>query len=436
MTASPTGHKRPRAVRAAAAAAAVLAGVYLAVVLPMIVLDVPGDGRARYDQDVYHLPTIERFAEQWPTPDVSDYPSATTPGYHLVLAGVRAWGGAPLGTLRLAGAAFGLALLAAWGAALGRRAGAGHGVVMGLPLATSLYVLASGVWLLPDNAGWLGVLGVWWWALGASSTAWLTIGGGVALVWTVAMRQSHLWAAAPLWVAAWSHAAKAPWRRLAWVALATAGAFAVVLAFAALWGGLVPPTFQQGEVKMVGPNPATPVLVLAVFGVVGSAYAGYWWPAARDRVGGANALRSWLIASAAIAGALALAVPTDMAPAAGRFGGVWRVADLAAVAGRSPVMVALAAFGGAAVVGLLAACRPSERWIAGVALLAFTAAQTVNAESFQRYIDPMAIMWAGLLSATIVQSHQGDRAAVWPYAWLGPAGLALLLGAVTAMKFL
>ena len=34
------------------------------------------------DEDLFHGPTIEIFAAALPSPDLSDYPSATTPLYH------------------------------------------------------------------------------------------------------------------------------------------------------------------------------------------------------------------------------------------------------------------------------------------------------------------------------------------------------------------
>jgi len=50
--------------------------------LPLILLDYNA-GRAFTDQHFGHLPTIMAFAEQL---DFSDYRSATTPGYHALIA--------------------------------------------------------------------------------------------------------------------------------------------------------------------------------------------------------------------------------------------------------------------------------------------------------------------------------------------------------------
>src|SRR5947208_1657978 len=45
-------------------------------------------GRASCDQYDFHLKAILKFADELPRPDLHDYLSATTPGYHLVMAAV------------------------------------------------------------------------------------------------------------------------------------------------------------------------------------------------------------------------------------------------------------------------------------------------------------------------------------------------------------
>ena len=55
------------------------------------------------DQRKYHEPTILVFAEQWPRVDLVNYPSATSPGYHLVLAVVARYISHDLVVLQFAG---------------------------------------------------------------------------------------------------------------------------------------------------------------------------------------------------------------------------------------------------------------------------------------------------------------------------------------------
>src|SRR4051812_20405106 len=44
--------------------------------------------RADYDQKLYHLRAIRQFEAQWPDLDFWHYLSATTPGFHVLMAAV------------------------------------------------------------------------------------------------------------------------------------------------------------------------------------------------------------------------------------------------------------------------------------------------------------------------------------------------------------
>ena len=57
----------------------------LIATIPLI-LSGNANGRAAADDYNYHWIAINQFAIEWPSPDISNYHSATTPGYHLILA--------------------------------------------------------------------------------------------------------------------------------------------------------------------------------------------------------------------------------------------------------------------------------------------------------------------------------------------------------------
>ena len=62
--------------------------LFLAMTWPVILSGRGGTNEAS-DEVHYHLPMIQHFAEQWPLPPEDDaYTSATTPGYHYLMAGV------------------------------------------------------------------------------------------------------------------------------------------------------------------------------------------------------------------------------------------------------------------------------------------------------------------------------------------------------------
>ncbi|RMH11933.1 MAG: hypothetical protein D6695_08035, partial [Planctomycetota bacterium] len=191
----------PQTRRRSLVAAVLVVLIYYTCALPVVFSSRIDSGRAAADHLNYHEPVIHTFARQWPAPDLSNYHSATTPLYHLLLAGAEVAFGPSRRGLMLLGSVFtaGLLGLLAWSLP----ARTGMRLVLMLPLLGSMYVLFPGIWLLPDNAGWLGVLGVLLLALRCRSMATLLLAGGCVLVLLVLTRQIHIWAAEVIWAAAW-----------------------------------------------------------------------------------------------------------------------------------------------------------------------------------------------------------------------------------------
>jgi hypothetical protein len=145
-------------------------------------------------------------------------------------------------------------------------------------LGCSPYVLSSSIWLTTDNLASLALL------LAAAASLSIADGsarmpirvGLIASAWAtfaVLIRQILIYAAAFPGAAVVARAC-AQRRMPAPGALFLAGmtllpAFLVVLAFVALWGGLVPPSFR--EYHGGGANPVTPVYVLALVAIWGMA---------------------------------------------------------------------------------------------------------------------------------------------------------------------
>jgi GDPmannose 4,6-dehydratase len=337
-------------------------GLYL-IAAVIIFSPEQSQGRAASDQFSYHEPSIRKIAADLPSPDLADYWSATTPGYHLLLSlPVRALD-PPREALMLAAAGFtaGLyLLLSTW---LARRVGPGRALWLTLPLLTSVYTLFPAVWLLPDNAGWLLVTALYLLALRPRFDRTTLLTGGTCLLALVWVRQSHLWAAAPLLAAAWlgttnhptgpaAHAQALPddppakplaqiatlfqtrlWgknsvaSRLALTALAILPAALTVAWFARLWGGLTPPRFQDqyGDASG-GIEPATPAFFLSVTGLFIPFMWGYVWPGFR-RLCKTPALPI-TIALAALALAL---IPETFPASPGRRSGIWHLAAAAPI---------------------------------------------------------------------------------------------------------
>ena len=192
LTRPDTKPPRPRVVAAFLVCAWVLMGTGLA-------LSGRITSRADYDQKLYHLAAIRQFAQQWPDFDFWHYMSATTPGYHLLMAAVMKFVSPSLMALQAVAIAIAGLLLGLLGCAVGRRTTPLLAAAFCLPLLCNMYVVDSGAWLLPDDLGWVGVLAILLIALRPKlSVAWM-LAGGVILLGLVFVRQSHLWAAAMLW---------------------------------------------------------------------------------------------------------------------------------------------------------------------------------------------------------------------------------------------
>lgn len=410
--------------------------------------------RAAFDAEVYHLVVISEFATTWPLADVSDYLSATTPGYHWFLAGVEAMGGSGA-LLSVVGAGVGSLLvgLVAWW--LARESGWAWAGVGALPLAASVYVVQAGTSVLPDNAGWLFVVGVLALCL-RSPTGLAWSGLGVLMLGLVLTRQSHVWAVGVILMTGWlgPMGTLLPGRdRLAQKLGRTAAGFgAVVPAVAALavfvwmWGGLVPPTFAgRGE----GDHPnvsaslslAAPAYILMLIGLYTPFFAGWWWLGLRRRAG----LAAVFGAAGALAGlVLALVADSTFSIEAGRNGGYWQVIAMGpVVADRVSVVLAVLAVFGGAMAGVCAAALPAQRrWVLLVTLAGFASAQVVNANTWQRYYEPLVLVLVAAASALCLGLDESERSsglgrvpaptAVRVWRVIGPVLLAIGLAVLTA----
>lgn len=397
-----------------------------AVAVPIILSgDLRGAGAA--DQLHYHGPTIEAFAEQLPRPDLSDYASATTPGYHLLLAMVVRLGLASTQpeqvTLRFISLLFSLALVAVLAWAVSRRTDSITALCLSLPLCVSHYVITSAAWLVPDNLGWLGVLVVLLMALRDRHTWRSCAVAGVVLLLLVLVRQIHVWAAAALWVSASGR------RFLATIPMlvATVPAFLTLALFYQLWNGhLTPPT--EAALDLRGVNPVAPAFLLALVGFAGVFYLPMLWRVRRD-LWKRCPLR---LVAAATVGAIIAALPeTSFSREAGRWTGLWTiVATIPAPLERSPIIIALAGAGAVTTALWAAALPPRRRWVYLAALVSFPVAAAGYFQAFQRYFEPFVLILTALVTAEVVgKSERRPR-----HTLLGPVALALLLAVITGYK--
>ncbi len=408
--------------------------------------------RASSDQRDYHWVVIEQFSRQFPRPDLSDYRSATSPGYHLAIAAIHRWVTQDERTLRLLSGCFTVALLALLAGWTGMRMCWTTAAAVCLPVLTSLYVFGSAVWLLPDNLAWLTVLAALLLAYREQVDARTYAGAAVVLTAAVLVRQINFWPLGVLTIAVALSSENAEpdgqftppvscgWaRRAGLMLLAGVPAMLVLATFYRLWHGLTPPAFQHVEGPLPpghsgwqheGPNPAVPAMVLALLGATGVFFSGFLWPTVRTNWSGKPKRLVIVLLGVAVGGAASLVVPTNFNHDAGRYSGLWNLSARFPVIGpdhdRSLFIAALAAAGGAVVTVWFLALGRRDRWIWLATWVCFILAQSANAMAWQKYYEPFCLIMLALAASRVAALGKAPR---WAIA--GPVALAAVLAGVT-----
>jgi len=353
------------------------------------------------DERLFHLPTIQQFMVQLPQPDLVDYPSATTPLYHLVMATIGLVIGDEVGGLRAANLL--ISMLALWGAiwAMGKR-----GALLALPLALSPYFVGPAIRLSTDNAALLGIFV----SLGLMvRDEERPLGAGLAAAAAVLTRQIHAWVLGLLLIRAIQVRGVRSWAALGVPAL-------LLIGVVGMWGALTPPAFAKGHSS--GLNPHTTVFAVSMFGLYGPFLIGWLGSTARThwrRLVGAAAVGMLLLC--------ALSMPYTADP--NRWGGaIWQLAartpDLLDVPLSFWVLFPL----GAAVLAAIASTGKRGVLLA-LAVGMWLLVSLASSRAYQKYYDPMALFILGMA----VDRLEGHR-----MAWVGPALLSLGLGAVTILR--
>jgi len=398
-----------------------------------------------YDQNLFHIQVVRQFESQWPAPDLSEYNAATGPGYHLAMTAIGRVIGSELITLRMVSAIFGIALICTAASLAAIAIGTRSAALLVMPLATSYYVIGSGMYVHTDNAAWLCAL----LAVGplvfrpVSMTNLLAAAcfGAIA----VSIRQSFIWIVGPIILAGILSSPIFPsgsgesgedrrkgWGDLVGALMASVPAVIVLGVLFALWGGMI-----QDQFRPYHDSKSQPGAYGFAFAVLGL-YAPFFLICIPELGARVRALMPWILGAAAIAAIASMIGPSVPSVEEGRNGGpVWMLAGLGpAIAERSIMLACLAAFGGGSLALLLGSAALNGRRNAGlIAVCAWVAAmspQVLNSQAFQRYFDtPALILLIWLVSLVLVDRRDSEARSA-----LGPPLLAVVLGFLLMVRII
>jgi hypothetical protein len=369
------------------------------------------------DAAVYQVPTIMHFREGL---HFSDYPSAQTPLFHLVMVG---WGklvGFDLWKLRLLNVAISYAAALALLRLLRRSTSLDvlPAFVLTLAFTLSPYFFGASFTLLTDNLAILFALlaleRLYTYRQEGSFAVFAT-----ACLWTGAAlltRQSFLWVALVAAVFLVLTDRRSPARLFGGLAL-LALALAPAAALAIEWNGLVPPSADPASCGLCTDKPGvgrdsltlrTVGFTVAVFGLYAAAVLGPGVLRRAPRV-------DWRLvgAGAAVGVALVLISPLEFRPvgaqAAGDAGYLWQVSKhLPTVLGTSLLFWAAVPLGGAAAAVL--ARRAGWTSLPSVHIACFLVVVLPVALAYQKYFDPFALL------AVTLFARPPDFRGRWDYA--------------------
>lgn len=452
-------------------AASVAASLTLLVDLLIIFTRVPR-GNSGYDEVAFHIPAIQRFIEGWPLPDISDYEVAVSPGFHLLMSNIAVLFGSTLAPdeltpFRILTGLFYAGLTGLLAFHLARVAPVVWAIVLATPVIADPYIATGLGLIIPEGFSWLTLAAALALCLARIDWRVVLIAGSVLTFVAVGVRQINLWVAGLFWLIAWLGNPPNDTRRLIPIphefqiprrtkrALIGVGmtlpAFLLIAWFYTLWGGLVPPAFQTivpGEplpdteivfdawTQHTGANPSFIPISFAVAGFAGVPFAVMFLGPLRQIVKGQNP-RIWLIPIAAIIGAsTGLIFETSYAANEGRWGSLWRIAEVTpSFFDRSPA-IALLAGAGASVIAIALISIPSRpRLILAAAWAGFVIANSANAQAWVRYIEPFALMWFVFATGEAWRANTADapdRAKLWRLA--SPLALTGFLIALSALR--
>lgn len=390
--------------------------------IPLILFDY-NSGRAFSDQVNFHLPTILHFIKQF---DFTDYPSATTPGYHIILAIFGKIFVVNDILFKLINSIFTITLIGILANLLFNNFGKIKTLILLLPMIFSIYIFPSGVWLLPDNLAWLTVAIVLIISIKIHLSNRQYILLSIFLVFAVLVRQPNLWLAATVWstgLAYWLYEKQQPSSKYISILfkciVSTFPAFIILILFYLKWNGLVPPSFQNIHEHI---SFSVPAFFFALFFI----YSIFYVPIILKLFLSSDISNKylWVFLGLFLGFIVSIIPDTSYSFEFGRFSGLWNLVKFTPeINNKSLLIILFSTLGGGVFFGILSIFDKKFRFVIIVSTLAFIVAQMSNAFVYERYFSGYIFI---IIFILLSQLKEIKQISLSKWVWSLPLLFALL----------
>lgn len=376
------------------------------------------------DESLFHHPTILTFSDQLPTPDYSDYRSATTPLYHTVMSVLVRVFNANLTSLRIINLSISLVgiLIIYW--ILSPYTGELPAILLTMCYGLSQYWLGPAVRLSTDNTALVLVLATFVLLSRADLQPKHLAVAIVLMSGAVLVRQLTIWIvlASGLYILM-------VWRGTILQRLIAAALMGIpallLLPFILMWKGLTPPTFQVHQFDGGLLNTSVFIYMMGVLGT----YALFFAPWIVT-IGRKQGVKWWQVIGIGVASMILLAIlPLKVTLEDAFVGGIlWRIGQaFPAIAGTSLLFWIVFPIGSVTLYVIYRKFIAEKQWYIALIVCMFILVNLVSSTVFQKYYEPVFLFVLLYTIRDVPVKHK--------LFWLGPVLLIMGFLMIDGLRF-
>ena len=360
------------------------------------------ENRMAGDEEKFHIPTIVHFYEG---KSAQNYPAAMTPGYHMLSSLVYGYSGESILSVRFFTSI--ITIIFVYLLSYVFYISTNYlGALMSLPAVTSLYIIPSGAWLLPDNISWLFVIGSLLLLLEGERNIKNSFILSFLIMASVSVRQTNIWLILPISSLFAYEAIYKEFnsRSLIRYFISVLPPILFLFYFVYIWGGLTPPNFQGEHTSF---SPSSLPFFLSIFSLYSFVYIIPFLYGTHYRL--SRLFKVFLNPGLFFGLFVSVIFKTNYSPSSGRVSGLWNVVDLfPTFFGRSTVILVGSVIGSGIIYYVLNNIRRDFSTVLSTSIISFVAINAINEYVYHRYFTGMLIIISSLIILGFKRSNRYD----------------------------